>query len=624
MKSEEKIKIIKDIKASERSGNHYEAFTMLNRISEPGDDFLLQLKYASIFKSLSERLPELKKLKVAVISNFTVIQFSDVLRYWLAKEGFIANIYVSQYNLEGTILDKSDSLYSFKPEITVILINHKYIKYEIAPGSSPKKINEYIKETVGHLTFLWRALKENTSSYIIQSNFDLPLYRVFGNYEGTALWGYVNILRALNLEMAKSVFSGVTLLDLDYISSVYGKRYWNDNRFWYHSKHAFSLDATGLVAFETSKIISSVKGLSKKCLVLDLDNMLWGGVIADDGIEGIRLGDGPEGEAFQDFQRYVLKLKKRGIIIAVCSKNEEELAKEPFLKHPYFQLKLDDITIFKANWNNKADNIKDIARDLNIGLDSIVFVDDNPAERNLIQSLLPMVSVPEMPEDPSDYINVLSGYNYFETISFSEEDNNRNRYYKDNIVRAEFQKKFDDLGTYLKSLKMESIVGEFNEFYLSRITQLINKTNQFNLTTKRYTEDEIRTIISDRSKCHRYFTLKDRFGDNGLIAAVILEKLSGSEIFIDTWVMSCRVLSRGMEEFIFQEIVDVVLKNGFKKILGKYIPTKKNKLVSGLYKRLGYAMLETDSGITTWSFSLGKSIPRRKFFIKKVFAVEKK
>jgi len=314
----------------------------------------------------------------------------------------------------------------------------------------------------------------------------------------------------------------------------------------------------------------------------------------------------------------VLKLKERGIILAVCSKNEEETAKEVFLKHPDMVLKLEDIVIFKANWKDKASNIKEIAEVLNIGLDAIVFIDDNPVERELVKSNLPVVSVPEMPVDPSGYIDAVTSCSFFETVSFSDEDSIRSHYYRSNIERAEFQNQFTDLSGYLKSLEMEMIVDAFDEFHLPRIAQLINKSNQFHLTTTRYSEGEIASIQNNKDQKGLYFKLKDRFGDNGLISAVILHKQSDASLYIDTWVMSCRVLSRGVEEFICTEIISLAKEQKCLKVIGKYIPTAKNKLVAELYGRLNFKMVKNEEGITHWELLLNKDTPSFNPYIKKI------
>lgn len=610
---------LKDIKQKIGAGQCQEAFDSLALLSSPDDDFILQTKYASIFKDIADHLPALKKIRVAVLASSTATHFNDVLKFWLAKEGFTTQIFEAEYStIHQSILDPQSQLYEFNPDIVCLFINYRDIKCDLPPGSSPAVVEETISAAVNECVSLWRALRQKSNCHIIQNNADLPYHRIFGNYETTPVWGHIHILRQLNLNLAKALEPGVSILDLDFLASVYGRRKWHDSRFWYHSKHSFALDATGLVAHELAKTIGAIKGTAKKCLVLDLDNTLWGGIIADDGLEGIVLGNGPDGEAYVDFQRYLLKLKERGIILAVCSKNEEEIAKEPFLKHPDMVLKLEDMVIFKANWKDKVGNIKEIAESLNIGLDSIVFVDDNPVEREYVKINLPMVSVPRMPSDPSDYIDAVSSGSYFETVLFSDEDSIRSTYYRSNIERAGFQSQFSDLSDYLRSLNMEMVVDYFDEFHLPRIAQLINKSNQFHLTTTRYTESEISSIQHDTTKKGLYFKLKDRFGDNGLISAVILQKQPDSSIYIDTWVMSCRVLSRGVEEFICSEIISFAKKQKCRKVIGKYIPTAKNKLVADLYGRLLFNMIKESQGITFWELTLSDDKPPYNSFIKKI------
>lgn len=623
MTEAEKKEILKEVKKYIKDGLHEKALKVLGGLSEPSDDFVMQSRYAALFKSIPEDALRLKKLRIAILPTSTTSHLGDVLKYWLAREGFAADIYEAGYDVvHQTALDPKSPLYEFKPDITLIFTNYRDVKCEVRPGSSAGEIQKALAGSVRDFTSLWDAIQKNSNSYIIQNNADTPYHRVFGNYEAAAPWGHLNMLRAFNLELAKAVPPGVTIFDLDHAASAYGKKRWCDMRYWYHSKHAFAPDATGPVAYDLAKVIGSVKGSAKKCVILDLDNTLWGGVVGDDGLDGIVLGNGPAGEAFVDFQKFLLKLKRRGVMLAVCSKNEEETAKEPFLSHPDMQLKLDDVVIFRANWLDKVSNIKEISSILNIGLDSMVFVDDNPAERELVRQELPMVSVPELPEDPSEYVAALSSHAYFETVSFSEEDIKRSDYYRADVTRGQFQKTYTDLSGYLKGLGMEMAVGGFDDFNLSRIAQLINKSNQFHLTTTRYTESQIKAMFSEKNKYCRYFKLKDRFGDNGLISAVILEKAKDGSLAVDTWVMSCRVLSRGVEEFVCAEIVSLARQSGCKKIKGRYIPTKKNRLVSRLYERLSFKMVKEENGETHWELDLDGELPSYETFIKKTSSEE--
>ena len=610
---------LKVIKQKVRDNKYQEAFDLLSLLSKPEDDFALQTNYASFFKDIADHLPSLKKIRVAVLASSTATHFNDVLKFWLGKEGFNAQIYESDYStIHQSILDPQSRLYEFDPDIVFLFTSYRDVKCALPPGTNAKVVEETISAAIDECVSLWKVLRQKSNCHIIQNNADMPYHRVFGNYETTPVWGQIHLLRQFNLNLTNALELGVSILDLDFLASVYGLRRWHDSRFWYHSKHPFALDATGLVANELSRTIGAIKGVAKKCLVLDLDNTLWGGVIADDGLEAIELGSGSVGEAFVDFQRYLLKLKERGIILAVVSKNEEEIAKEPFLKHPDMVLKLEDIVIFKANWRDKASNIKEIADSLNIGLDSIVFVDDNPVEREFVKINLPEVSVPQMPIDPSAYIDTMSSGSYFETIVFSDEDSIRSTYYRSNIERTVFQNQFSDLSDYLRSLDMEMIVNQFDEFHLPRIAQLINKSNQFHLTTTRYTEGEISSIGQDKDRNGLYFKLKDRFGDNGLISAVILQKQPDLSIYIDTWVMSCRVLSRGVEEFICSEIISFAKERQCQKIIGKYIPTSKNKLVADLYERLHFKMIKKEQGITLWELILNDNNHPYSSFIKKI------
>lgn len=591
------------------------AFLRLCEIARPDDDFSVQHRIAKMFHSIPKEQLDLKPIKIAIVSTSTVDHFAEVFQFWLAKDGFDTELYLAEYNtMYQTVLDPSSKLYMFEPEIVWLFSSFRDVKVDIPPGSSPEKVKDSVQSAVAGFTSLWETIKSHSAAYIIQNNADLPLNRAFGNYEGTICWGQYNVLREFNLALSRSVTTGVTIFDLDFISSFFGKKLWFDERYWYHSKHSFSLDAVGLVAFKAARLILAIKGLAKKCLVLDLDNILWGGVIGDDGLEGIRLGNGAEGEAFVDFQKYLLRLKNRGIILTVCSKNNEENAKLPFLKHPDMRLKLDDIAVFAANWDNKADNIRTIAEVLDIGLDSLVFIDDNPVERAFVHQTLPMVSVPEMPEDPTLYIRVLDEQNFFETITFSEEDKARSDMYRGNAQRKGIQKKFTNLSDFLKDLSMETFIGEFDDLHLPRISQLINKSNQFHLTTTRYTEAQIRMMAGDDNIVCRYFKMRDRFGDNGLVAVIILKR-DNIDLVIDTWVMSCRVLSRSMEEFIHNEIIAIARKLNCERLLGSYIPTKKNKLVADLYKRLGYSMVDKREEITCWELPINEYTPMKETYI---------
>ena len=368
-------------------------------------------------------------------------------------------------------------------------------------------------------------------------------------------------------------------------------------------------------------ISSALEGKFKKCLILDLDNTIWGGVVGDDGWENIQIGHGLGiGKTFTEFQEWVKKLKNRGIIVCVCSKNDEDKAKEPFEKNPEMVLKLDDISVFIANWENKADNIRTIQSILNIGFDSMVFLDDNPFERNMVRENVLGVTVPELPEDPGEYLEFLYTQNLFETASYSNADKDRTKQYQVEAKRVTAAKTFANEAEFLKSLNMVSEVKGFDKFNIPRVAQLSQRSNQFNLRTVRYTEDQITAIEQSDRYVTCSFTLEDKFGDNGLIAVVIMEKSFDNAqepaLFIDTWFMSCRVLKRGMENFTLNTLVEYARQNGFKKIIGEYLPTAKNGMVKEHYSNLGF---ETIEGIETdqWMLDVEKYQNRECYIEKK-------
>lgn len=583
---------------------HEEAFRIVKSLVTPEDDFVTQLRIARLYSTINTAALHLEPIKIALLASTTVDHFSDVLRFWVAQEGFAADIWIAPYDTAiSTILDRSSELYSFRPDIVWIFSNHRDVHIEITEGDA-NSISTAIGSAIEENAALWEAVKSELSCIILHNNADIPSGDPFGNFAGQAAWTRRNALRRYNVELGAAATSGVVVFDLDQVASNFGRSRWVDWRYWYHSKHAFTFDACGIVAFQAARLFSGLKGRAKKCLILDLDNTLWGGVIGDDGLSGIRLGSGADGEAFLDFQRFALALKKRGIILAVCSKNEEENAKEPFSKHPDMQIRLEDIAAFRANWENKADNIREIARILNIGLDAMVFVDDNPVERNLVREFLPMVAVPELPDDPSGFVQAIEKHCYFETVGFSAEDRERTSYYRANAARVELESKFTDTRDYLRSLQMASKRGDLDALHLPRMTQLINKSNQFHLTGTRYSETELQSCANRANWSVRYFKLADKYGDNGLISVVVLNGEPGGDMIIDTWVMSCRVLSRTMEEFICNDIVEAARQLGCRSIVGRYVPSAKNKLVSELYSRLGFALVSDEAGTTTWRLSL--------------------
>ena len=476
--------------------------------------------------------------------------------------------------------------------------------------------DEQVRMADDRLDFI-RIICAQVSGHIVYYNYPEIEDTVFGSYANKVQTSFTYQLRKLNYELMNLAqeCQNLFICDLCGLQNKFGRDMMYDSTVYMSTEMLLSLDALPYVASRTMDIIGSIEGKFKKCLILDLDNTVWGGVVGDDGWENIQVGHGLGiGKVFTEFQEWVKKLKKRGIIVCVCSKNDENKAKEPFAKNPEMVLKLDDISVFIANWENKADNIRIIQSILNIGFDSMVFLDDNPFERNMVRKNVPGVTVPELPEDPGQYLEFLYSQNLFETASYSNADKDRTKQYQVEAKRVTAAKAFTNEADFLKSLNMLS--KGFDKFNTLRVAQLSQRSNQFNLRTVRYTEDQITAIDQSDKYATFSFTLEDKFGDNGLIAVIIMEKKDAETLFIDTWFMSCRVLKRGMEDFTLNILVDYAFQNGFKKIIGEYLPTAKNKMVKELYPSLGFDAID---GVETaqWVLNVEKYQNRECYIEKK-------
>lgn len=597
-------KIIQDAKKLVENQQYAEAFYLLQASINPHSDYVEMERIAKFSETIYKQLDQLKPIKLAILASTTIDNFAISLKFWLATEGFLLETWIAPFNsIASSIYDDSSDLYNFNPDLVWVFTTYRDLHLN---NSTHGDDNENIEKQLNFYQNLWEKMHSKLNCFIIQNNADIPAVDPFSNFASQLQYSNKSLYQSYNLSLgqAATLRSNIIIFDLDSIAANFGRNRWTDYRYWYHSKHAYSFQACGVLTFQASRVVLAVKGVTKKCIVLDLDNTLWGGVIGDDGLTGIVLGNGADGEAYVDFQKYILSLKQRGIILSVCSKNEEENAKLPFLKHPDMMISLEDITVFKSNWLNKVDNIREIANTLNIGLDSIVFCDDNPVERNLVRTYLPMVSVPELPADPASYISVLDECKYFETISFSLEDQSRTNYYKANTLRVESAAKYTNIDEYLSSLNMIAESGFLNDFNLKRMAQLVNKSNQFELTGNRYSENELIEICNRKNWYVKFYKLIDKYGDNGLISVVVLDADSSVQIRIDTWVMSCRVLSRTMEEFICNDIINLGIELNKTILKGCYVPSNKNKLVSNLFEKLGFVLCANISNVTFWELAL--------------------
>jgi len=592
-------------KAEAEGNNHQAAFALLRDALAPEDSFVDQSRVARCLAAIDLGAIGLRPLRLALVAGSTLDHFAGVLRFWLARAGFASELTVAPFDTTiQSVFDRDSALYRFEPDIVWLFGTYRDVDIALPSDADAAAADAAVERAVAARCALWTRLGEQWRGLVIDNNADVPADDAFGNLAGAAHWGSRTLLRRYNARLAGAASPGVVVFDLDHVAAHYGKRRWNEARYWFHSRHAFDLDASGIVAHAASRLIAGACGLAKKCLVLDLDNTLWGGVVGDDGLAGIALGAGADGEAFVAFQRYIRALKDRGVILAVCSKNDPEIAEAVFRHHPDSVLRLDDFAAFRANWDNKVDNLRAIAERLNIGLDALVFIDDNPVERDIVRRHLPQVEVIEMPEDPAFFIPALAASGLFETAAFSIEDRARSRYYAENAQRAAAREAFVDMDSYLASLEMTARVGNADPVHLPRVAQLIHKSNQFHLTGTRYSEPEIAALAEQPDCFVRYVRLQDRFGDNGLIACLVLRRQDDA-LHIDTWVMSCRVLGRSVEEFILNEVGAIALANGYARIVGRYVRSPRNGLVAGLYERLGFSRTGDSGGETLWNFTIG-------------------
>ena len=521
--------------------------------------------------------------RLALVGDTATQFLATAIRGEALSRGYDLDLFEAEYNqVERQFLDPSSELYAFDAEYIVLFQS----THKLGEHHSMLAEPEQLKLAETRLDFISSVcqMPKLAGKKIICMNYPEIEDTVFGSYANQVESSFTWQIRKLNhgLMQLAQLHSNLFICDIAAVQNKIGRDSMFASNVYVSTEMVLSVDALPYVASRTIDIISALRGQFKKCLILDLDNTVWGGVIGDDGLEGIQLGHGLGiGKAFTEFQMWVKKLKQRGIIICVASKNNEETV-----------LKLDDIAVFMANWETKVDNIRAIQQILNIGFDSMVFLDDNPFERNMVRENIQGITVPELPEDPGEYLEFLYGENLFETVSYSGLDKDRTKQYQVEAQRVSLQKTFANEADFLKSLNMISVVSGFTKFNTPRVAQLSQRSNQFNLRTIRYTEADIEAIASDKDTVDLSFTLEDKFGDNGLIAAVIMKRQDAETLFVDTWFMSCRVLKRGMENFTLNTMVECAKEKGYKRIIGEYLPTPKNKMVEQHYQGLGFANVE--------------------------------
>ncbi len=589
----------------------------MRELEYPFDSELILKKAKSIKKTLlSDGTTRIKK-KIAVLGGSTTHDVIRILELFLLHYGIEPSFYESEYGQywQDAMFDNPE-LAEFAPDLIYIHTTNRNIAEYPAVGDSREKTGQLIKDTYEHFRVMWEKLKETYGCVIIQNNFEFPYYRLLGNMDAVNSNGrvaFVNRLNALFAEYA-AANENFYLQDIQYLSACYGLDKWGDSFYWHMYKYALCVPAIPTLSYNLANIIKSVYGKNKKAYVLDLDNTLWGGVVGDDGPENIEIGQETSmGQVYAEFQSYLKEQKQIGIMLNVSSKNEEENALAG-LSRPDSVLKPDDFMVIKANWEPKSKNVAEIAAELNIGTDSLVFVDDNPAEREIIRQNLPGVAVPEM-DKPEEYLKTLDRSGFFEVTGLSEDDTKRNEMYKANQERKKMQDNFADYGEYLKSLDMKAEIGAFVPLYMARIAQLTNKSNQFNLTTKRLSQADIEHMAEDSSYITLYGKLADKFGDNGVVS-VVIGKIKEDALHIELWLMSCRVLKRDMEFAMMDRLTEECKKRGIARIYGYYYPTAKNKMVENFYGLQGFTLKNRDDeGNAEWEYEIPAAYENKNRYI---------
>lgn len=552
---------------------------------------MTNLTFTQLKKLSREDNSSLPQYKMAVMGDCATQHLAAAIRGYGIYAGLGLSVFDADYNqIDAQTMDPGSELYAFAPNAVLIQMCTEKL-YEAFCSTPLNRRASFAEDTYAHICLTWERMNAHARVTVFQCNFPLMDDGSFGQYGNKTPDSFLFQQRKLNFLLMQGCqeVKNVYVIDLDAIQAACGREKFSDPKLYYIAKMPISLDALPAVAKNVVDMVQALRGAVKKCVVLDLDNTLWGGIIGDDGLSGIQIGELGTGHAFSDFQAWLKELKNRGMLLAVCSKNNEQTAKEPFEKHPEMILRLEDFSMFVANWEDKASNIRTIQKTLNIGMDSLVFLDDNPFERNLVRSMIPEITVPELPEDPALYLQYLRSLGLFEMASYSADDSGRTQQYREQAERAVFESSFQSYDAYLEGLGMKAVAAPFDAFHYPRIAQLTQRSNQFNLRTVRYTEAEIEAVSQDDSHICLYFMLKDKFGDHGLISVVILDKQPDSSLFVSEWLMSCRVLKRGMEEFIVNKILQTAAELGFRKVIGEYIPTPKNAMVKDLYEKMGFA-----------------------------------
>ncbi len=556
----------------------------------------------------------LQEKRIAILGGSTTDEVADMLELHLLARGIKPVIYQSPYNqFYQEALFPSQALLNFKPDVVYLHTTRVNISEFPRAADTTADVDLLLQDNLQHFTASWHGIHQHLGCPVIQNNFEEPWNRPLGNLDGSDYRGRSRFTAKLNEALADTAMqnAAVHIHDIHYLSARIGIDNWFNPQHWYLYKYALAIEQIPHLAHSLAAMCAALWGLSKKCLVLDLDNTLWGGVIGDDGADGITIGtDNATAEAYADMQRYARELKERGIVLAACSKNDDSNARAGF-SHPQSILQVDDFAAFCANWDPKPQNLQAIASQLQIGIDSLVFVDDNPVERDMVRQHVPAVRVPEVGDNIVDFIRILDQAALFETAALSAADISRAQQYRDNQTRLEQQNHFASHDDFLASLQMTANIHSFDTRDLERIAQLTNKTNQFNLTTERHSLADIKKMACSAKHITQSARLADKFGDNGLVS-VIAGEIIGCNLHIHLWLMSCRVLNRGLEFAMLEYLCTQARQQQLHHLIGYYRPTAKNSMVANFYPSLGFSLLEENAEQSSWQFNIDTppTIPR--------------
>lgn len=567
--------------------------------------------------------------KIAVLGGSTTHDIIRILELFLLDAGIEPEFYESEYDqcYQDAVFG-NERLDLFSPDLIYIHTSCRNIKGFPTLDMSEKQVEESASGEYGRYLDMWEHLSSRFSAPIIQNNFDYPFYRIMGNRDAVDIHGRISYVDRLNRKfyVYANTQKNLFINDINYVSSCYGLDRWSDPGYWHMYKYCMCMQAIPLFAFNLSHIIKALFGKNKKAFAVDLDNTMWGGVVGDDGPENIEIGQETSmGQVYSEFQSYLKAEKDIGVVLTIDSKNDPDNALAG-INRPDGILKPEDFVEIKANWEPKSDNLRQIAADLDLTPDSFVFVDDNPAEREIVRTQVPGAAVPEIGQ-PEQYIRVLDRNGYFEVTTLSADDRRRSDMYKENAQRAQVRASFSDYGDYLRSLEMKAEIDHFVPMYMARIAQLTNKSNQFNLTTKRFTQAQIEEIAGDPTYITLYGKLQDKFGDNGVVSVIIGEiglrsdlpeqsDSFASVLNIRLWLMSCRVLKRGMEYAMFDSLVEKCREKKISTIYGYYYKTSKNAMVAEFYKDMGFTRSDLcDSGDSVWEYTIPDDYSQKNKYI---------